>query len=64
MEEQFFKEADVVEACYTFLEEFCDPYISESDMVILAMYRASKEVEKLRANKHKENTISSIVHEF
>lgn len=64
MERQFSKDEDIFEACHLFLGEFYDPYINDVDAVVLAMYRASKELTKLREEKHKTNMIASMVHEF
>ena len=64
MERQFSSYEDLLEASHLFLAEFCDPYLSEVDSAILSMYRASKELKKLRDEKHKTNTIASMVHEF
>ena len=64
MERQFSKDEDVFEASWLFLEEFCDPYLSDVDSAILAMYRASKELQKLRKQKEKVNEIALMVHEF
>ena len=64
MERQSSKDEDIFEACHLFLAEFYDPYINDVDAVVLAMYRASKELTKLRKQKHKTNMITSMVHEF
>ena len=64
MERQFSKDEDVFEASRLFLEEFCDPYLSDVDSAILAMYRASKELQKLRKQKEKVTEIALRVHEF
>ena len=64
MERQFSNYEDLFEASHLFLAEFCDPYLNEVDSAIISMYRASKEIKKLRDEKHKTNSITSMVHEF
>ena len=64
MERQFSNNEDIFEACWLFLKEFCDPYLSDVDSTILAMYRASKELQKLRKHREKQDAVASMIHEF
>lgn len=58
------EEPDIEAAAVTFLHEFCDLFIPTNDMVVLAMYRAYKEIKRLREKNHSNAMIAKAVHDF
>lgn len=64
MEEPLFRQPDIAEAAVTFLGEFCDPFIPDNDMVIVAMYRASNEIRKLREDKQGKSELAKQIDMF
>ena len=64
MDEPLFRHEDVPDAAANFLAEFCDIFLPEPDMVVLAMYRANEEINKLRRQIAEENEFSLVVDKF